>query len=232
MSTRRIVVVGGGAAGVFAAIACAEAHRLRGYGHRERRSAAFQGPHLRRRPLQRHPRLLRRARARRALSARRAGAARAVQRFQAARHRRVVRGARRASSRPSPTGACSRSATPPQTIIDCLLRRGQAAGVKLGPNCGVEARRPAPGRRIRADARATARRLSAIGLLLATGGCRAPAAGTAGGRRSATPSNRRCRRCSRFTSRRRGCASWQGFRSRRWKSSVPAAGCASAGRCW
>ncbi len=62
------------------------------------------------------------------------------------------------------------------TVIDCLLRAAAAAGVRLRPGCGVEAvtRHPEGGFEV---ALARGERLVCGRLLLATGGCRTAAAG-------------------------------------------------------
>ena len=62
------------------------------------------------------------------------------------------------------------------TVVDCLLRASAAAGVKLRPGCGVEAaaRRPEGGFELTL---ARGERLICDRLLLATGGCRTAAAG-------------------------------------------------------
>src|SRR5206468_9745084 len=62
-----------------------------------------------------------------------------------------------------------------QTVIDCLLREAVAAGVKLRTNCGLSwARRAKVGFELGLSNSET---LTCDRLLLATGGCRGPAAG-------------------------------------------------------
>ncbi|MEY2408029.1 MAG: hypothetical protein QOF48_699 [Verrucomicrobiota bacterium] len=63
-----------------------------------------------------------------------------------------------------------------QTIIDCLLNSARSAGVKLRTHCGLEhaARKPGGGFELRIGDGETA---GCNRLLLATGGCRAPALG-------------------------------------------------------
>lgn len=63
-----------------------------------------------------------------------------------------------------------------QTIIDCFLREARLAGIQLRCNSGVErvARRPEGGFEVMLSSAET---LTCDRLLLATGGCRAPAAG-------------------------------------------------------
>jgi predicted Rossmann fold flavoprotein len=63
-----------------------------------------------------------------------------------------------------------------QTVIDCLMREAVAAGVKLRARCGVErvVRRPEGGFEL---ALSNGEKLACDRLLLATGGCRTPALG-------------------------------------------------------
>ena len=63
-----------------------------------------------------------------------------------------------------------------QTIIDCLLGEARAAGVELIANRGLDARHPPRRGRFRAGLR-HGEPLRCDRLLLATGGCRVPAAG-------------------------------------------------------
>jgi hypothetical protein len=71
-----------------------------------------------------------------------------------------------------------------QTIVDCLLQAAQRAGVKLRPNCAVHAaKKSAEGRfevAIGPGPRTPGETIFADRLLLATGGCRAAAAGELG----------------------------------------------------
>ncbi len=184
MNVRRIIVVGGGAAGFFAAITCAEADpdaeviilergpqflskvRISGGGRCNVTHACFEPREL----TTRFPR------GERALIA-------PFQRFQARDTvawfaRRGVELKVEADGRMFPTTDSS------QTIIDCLLQAANAAGVKLRPNAGVAdvVRVPRGGFEVQlesgpAAAGATGERLVADRLLLATGGCRAAVAG-------------------------------------------------------
>jgi len=63
-----------------------------------------------------------------------------------------------------------------QTIIDCLLNAARRAGIQMKTNCGVESavRRPEGGFEITVS---NGEQLSCEKLLLATGGCRTPALG-------------------------------------------------------
>lgn len=65
-----------------------------------------------------------------------------------------------------------------QSIVDCLLRAAQSAGVSLRLNAGVErVRRTADGLELLVNERGNSRLIRCDRLLLATGGCRAAAAG-------------------------------------------------------
>jgi predicted Rossmann fold flavoprotein len=66
-----------------------------------------------------------------------------------------------------------------QTIIDCLLNSARRAGIKLKTNCGVETASKKPGGGF-AITLTNGEHLSCDKLLLATGGCRTPALGQLG----------------------------------------------------
>jgi predicted Rossmann fold flavoprotein len=176
MSSQRVVVAGGGAAGVFAAIACAEAApeaelmllekgpqflskvRISGGGRCNVTHACFDAREL-------------------AAHYPRGGQALigAFERFQASDtvawfESRGVRLKTESDGRMFPVTDSS------QTVMDCLLRAAEAAGVKLTPNCGLDdaTKCPAGGFDLKLSNGAT---LACDRLLLATGGCRAPAMG-------------------------------------------------------
>ena len=190
MSPRRIVIAGGGAAGFFAAITCAEAApdaevtllekgaqflskvKISGGGRCNVTHACFDARAL----------SLRYPRGGRALLA-------PFKQFQAGDtvawfESRGVKLKTEADGRMFPASDSS------QTIIDCLTNAAKAAGVKLRLNAGVE-RWPLGGRRPHCPARTRRREacptfelsladgetISCDYLLLATGGCRAAAAG-------------------------------------------------------
>ena len=175
MSTRRIVIVGGGAAGFFAAINCAEnapgaevillektAHflskvRISGGGRCNVTHACFDEREL----TARYPR------GERALIA-------PFHRFQASDtvawfESHGVKLKTESDGRIFPTTDSS------QTIIDCLLREARAAGVKLFTDRGVE-RVNKTGERFELTL-SNGESLSCDRLLLAIGGCRTPALG-------------------------------------------------------
>jgi predicted Rossmann fold flavoprotein len=116
-----------------------------------------------------------------------------------------------------------------ETIVNCLLNAAQKAGVKLRLNCAVESVAK------NADGKfeltlAGGEKISCDKLLLATGGCRAAAAGQLAVSlghtlESPVPS------LFTFKSNRRGCARSRAFRWTR-KFPFPPQNCASAGRCW
>ncbi len=176
MSSRRIVVAGGGAAGFFAAIACAEAApgaevlllekgpqflakvRISGGGRCNVTHACFDA----RDTTTRYPR------GERALIG-------AFQRFQASDTVAWFE-SRGVKLKVEPDGRMFPTSDSSQTIIDCLLRAARAAGVECVTHRGVErATRRAPGgfdlTLSNGETQACDR------LLLATGGCRAPALG-------------------------------------------------------
>jgi len=180
MSSRRIVIVGGGAAGFFGAITCAEAMpeaevtvlekgpqflskvRISGGGRCNVTHACFDGREM----TTRFPR------GERALIA-------PFQRFQARDtvewfESRGVKLKVESDGRMFPTTDKS------QTIIDCLLKAAKAAGVKMRLNSGVErvARKESGEFELTLAARAgSGERIVCDRLLLATGGCRSAALG-------------------------------------------------------
>jgi predicted Rossmann fold flavoprotein len=170
------VLVGGGAAGFFAAIACAESMpdasvtvlergaqflgkvRISGGGRCNVTHACFDAPEF----TARFPR------GRRALLG-------PIQVFQASDtvawfESRGVRLKTEGDGRMFPVSDSS------QTIVDCLMRAATTAGVKLVANCGVTgvARQPGGGFQLTL---ANGESLECDRLLLATGGCRAVSAG-------------------------------------------------------
>ncbi len=173
---RRVVIVGGGAAGFFAAINCAElatdtevvilektAHllskvRISGGGRCNVTHSCFE------------PRTLtgRYPRGERALTGpfSKFQPLDTIEWFEA----RGVRLKTEADGRMFPTTDSSR------TIIDCLVRAAESASVRIVPNCSVE------GAKLRDDGRfeltlSNGEQMTADRLLLATGGCRGSAAG-------------------------------------------------------
>lgn len=203
MSSRRIIVVGGGAAGVFAAVTCAEAApdaevtvlekspqflakvRISGGGRCNVTHACFDPREF----ATRYPR------GGQALigAFRRFAAGDTVAWF-------AARGVRLKTERDGRMFPVTDSS---QTIIDCLLSAARAAGVRLRANCGVESvakladgrfevmlSEPVPAAKANADPHsgsapksmdegkvAAGEKLHADRLLLATGGCRAAAMG-------------------------------------------------------
>ncbi len=176
MNPERIVIVGGGAAGFFAALACAEVRRdaellilektarflskvqISGGGRCNVTHACFDTRAL----AARYPR------GERALIA-------PFKQFQAADtvawfERHGVKLKTEGDGRIFPTTDSS------QTIVDCLLQAASRAGVKLKAGCGVEgaAHKPAGGFELTLSGGET---LSCDKLLLALGGCRTPAQG-------------------------------------------------------
>ena len=174
MSSRKVIIVGGGAAGFFSAITCAEAARdadvtlleksgqflskvrISGGGRCNVTHACFDGREL----SARFPR------GERALIA-------PFQRFQASDtvawfQSRGVKLKTESDGRMFPITDSS------QTIIECLVRAAEAAGVKLICNRGVKAvtRRKDGGFELTVSNNET---LACDRLLLATGGCRTPA---------------------------------------------------------
>jgi predicted Rossmann fold flavoprotein len=176
MSARRVIVVGGGAAGFFAAVTCAEARpeaeltvlergpqclakvRISGGGRCNVTHACFEAREL----AAYYPR------GERALRGP----------FGVFQPRDTMawfegRGVRLVTQ---PDGCVFPLSDSSQTIIDCFLEAAQAASVRVRTHCGVEriARRADGGFEL---ALATGETLACDRLLLATGGCRAAAAG-------------------------------------------------------
>jgi len=176
MGVRRVVVVGGGAAGVFAAIACAEAApafevtviekgasllskvRISGGGRCNVTHACFDAREL-------------------AGSYPRGGRA-LLGPFGVFQPRDTVAWfeARGVPLKTEPDGRVFPVSDSSGTVINCLLRAAAAAGVRLRLSCGVEAvnRRPEGGFELTLAGGET---LACDRLILATGGCRTPAAG-------------------------------------------------------
>jgi predicted Rossmann fold flavoprotein len=176
MNPERIVIVGGGAAGFFAALACAELRReaeiiilektsqflskvkISGGGRCNVTHACFDAREL----TTRYPR------GERALIA-------PFQQFQAADtvvwfEQRGVKLKTEGDGRMFPTTDSS------QTIIDCLLAAAQKAGIKLKANCGAESvtKKSGGGFELKLS---NGEDLACDKLLLAIGGCRTPALG-------------------------------------------------------
>ncbi len=176
MGTRRVVVVGGGAAGIFGAIACAEAApasqvtviekgaallskvRISGGGRCNVTHACFDAREL----------ALRYPRGGRAL----------LGPFGVFQPRDTVAWfeARGVPLKTEADGRVFPVSDSSGTVVDCLLRAAVAAGVRLRPSCGVEAvtRRAGGGFELTLP---RVERLVCDRLLLATGGCRTAAAG-------------------------------------------------------
>jgi predicted Rossmann fold flavoprotein len=176
MSSRHVVVAGGGAAGFFAAITCAQAApdaevtllekgpeclskvRISGGGRCNVTHACFETREL----AAHYPR----------------GEQALIGPFNAFQPRDTVAWfeARGVPLKTEPDGRMFPTTDSSQTIIDCLLREAGAAGVKLVLNRGAESvtRRPEGGFALQLSYGET---LDCDRLLLATGGCRAPAPG-------------------------------------------------------
>jgi len=180
MNPERIVIVGGGAAGFFAALTCAEARpdaeifilektaqflskvKISGGGRCNVTHACFDAREL----TTRYPR------GERALIA-------PFQHFQAADtvawfEQRGVKLKTEEDGRMFPTTDSS------QTIIDCLMRAANEAGIKLKTNCSVENIVKKPDGRFEitlADKSSAGEKILCDKLLLAIGGCRTPALG-------------------------------------------------------
>ena len=176
MNPERIVIVGGGAAGFFAALACAELRRdaeililektsqflskvkISGGGRCIVTHACFDAREI----TTRYPR------GERALIA-------PFRQFQAADtvawfEQRGVKLKTEADGRMFPVTDSS------QTVIDCLIQAASEAGVKLKTNCGVESiiKKPGGGFELTLS---NGEKLACDKLLLAIGGCRTPALG-------------------------------------------------------
>src|SRR5260221_9845964 len=176
MNSQRVMVVGGGAGGFFAAITCAEGMpqaevtileksaqfvskvRISGGGRCNVTHACFDAREF----TTRFPR------GERALIG-------PFQRFQA-RDTVAWFEARGVKLKTESDGRMFPVTDSSQTIIDCLVNAAKAAGVKLLPNCGVQsaARKPTGGFVLKLS---NAETISCDRLLLATGGCRTPALG-------------------------------------------------------
>lgn len=178
METERVIVVGGGAAGFFAAIACAEAApgnevillergrefltkvRISGGGRCNVTHACFDPREFATRFPRGGPALIG-----------------SFQRFQARDtvtwfEQHGVKLKTEDDGRMFPITDTS------QSIVDCLLRAAQSAGVSLRLNAGVErVRRTADGLELLVNERGNSTLIRCDRLLLATGGCRAAAAG-------------------------------------------------------
>ena len=179
MNSKRIVIAGGGAAGFFAALACAETApdaeifllekspqflskvKISGGGRCNVTHADFDPREFARR----YPR------GERALIS-------AFGKFQARDtvawfESRDVKLKVESDGRMFPTTDSS------QTIIDCLLNSARRAGIKLKSNCGVETASKKPGGGFEISL-SNGEHLACDKLLLATGGCRTPALGQLG----------------------------------------------------
>lgn len=176
MKTERIVIAGGGAAGFFAAITCAEAApdaevlvlektaqflakvKISGGGRCNVTHACFDPREFARRyPRGEHA----------LISTLGKFSARDTVNWFAARG---VELKTEADGRMFPTTDSS------QTIVDCLLRAAETAGVKLKPNCGIESASKKNGGGFELKL-STGETLACDKLLLATGGCRTAALG-------------------------------------------------------
>ncbi len=176
MSCRQVVVVGGGAAGFFAAITCAEAApgvevtvlekgpqflskvRISGGGRCNVTHACFDAREL----AAHYPR----------------GGQELIAPFKAFQPSDTVEWfeSRGVTLKTEKDGRMFPATDSSQTIIDCLVGAAKAAGVRLVPNCGVESakRRPAGGFELGLS---DGTKLECERLLLAMGGCRVPALG-------------------------------------------------------
>lgn len=174
----KVVVVGGGAAGFFGAITCAEALQGRGIVTLLERGAhflqkvkisgggrcnvthsCFEPKELAKRYPRGGPALIG-----------------AFHRFQAADTVKWFE-ARGVVLKTEADGRMFPSTDQSQTIINCLTQAAQDAGVKLRTNCGVDRaeKQPAGGFKLMLS---TGETIFCDALLLATGGCRAAAAGS------------------------------------------------------
>jgi len=179
--SRNVVIIGGGAAGFFGAITCAEALagrgsvtilergaqclqkvKISGGGRCNVTHSCFDPKELAKRYPRGGPALIG-----------------AFHRFQAADTVKWFE-ARGVVLKTEADGRMFPTTDQSQTIINCLTRAAQDAGVKLRTNCGVERveKQPAGGFRLTLSTGETA---LCDALLLATGGCRAAAAGSLAG---------------------------------------------------
>ncbi len=176
MSSQRIIIVGGGAAGFFAAIACAEASpnatvmllekgthfltkvRISGGGRCNVTHSCFDAREL----STRYPR----------------GARSLISIFQRFQPRDTIEwfAARGVALKLEADGRMFPTTDNSQTIIDCLVNAAHASGVELRTNCGMNSakRRDGGGFDVTLSNGET---LACDRLLLATGGCRAVVAG-------------------------------------------------------
>lgn len=176
MSSQRIIIVGGGAAGFFAAIACAEASpkatvmllekgthfltkvRISGGGRCNVTHSCFDAREL----STRYPR----------------GARALISIFQRFQPRDTIEwfAARGVALKLEADGRMFPTTDNSQTIIDCLVNAAHASGVELRTNCGMDSakRRDGGGFDVTLSNGET---LACDRLLLATGGCRAAVAG-------------------------------------------------------
>ena len=176
MSSQRIIIVGGGAAGFFAAIACAEASpkatvmllekgthfltkvRISGGGRCNVTHSCFDAREL----STRYPR----------------GARALISIFQRFQPRDTIEwfAARGVALKLEADGRMFPTTDNSQTIIDCLVNAAHASGVELRTNCGMNSakRRDGDGFDVTLSNGET---LACDRLLLATGGCRAAVAG-------------------------------------------------------
>lgn len=176
MNSERIVIVGGGAAGFFAAIACGESRRgaeilllektsqflskvkISGGGRCNVTHADFDAREFSRR----FPR------GERALIS-------AFGKFQASDTVAWFE-SRSVKLKAEPDGRMFPTTDSSQTIIDCLLGEARKAGIKLETNCGVERAIKKSGGGFELEI-SNGEKLTCDKLLLAIGGCRTPALG-------------------------------------------------------
>ena len=176
MNSERIVIVGGGAAGFFAAIACGESRRdaeilllektsqflskvkISGGGRCNVTHADFDAREFSRR----FPR------GERALIS-------AFGKFQASDTVAWFE-SRSVKLKAEPDGRMFPTTDSSQTIIDCLLGEARKAGIKLETNCGVERAIKKSGGGFELEL-SNGEKLTCDKLLLAIGGCRTPALG-------------------------------------------------------
>lgn len=176
MNSRRVIVVGGGAAGFFAAITCAEATRdaevillekgplflskvrISGGGRCNVTHACFDAREF----TTRYPR------GERALLS-------PFMKFQAS-DTVAWFGSRGVKLKTESDGRMFPVTDSSQTIIDCLMRAAKEAGVKLRTNCGVERVTKLTGGRFELSL-SNSEPMVCDRLLLATGGCRTAVAG-------------------------------------------------------
>lgn len=176
MSSQRIIIVGGGAAGFFAAIACAEASpdatvmllekgthfltkvRISGGGRCNVTHSCFDAREL----STRYPR----------------GARALISIFQRFQPRDTIEwfAARGVALKLEADGRMFPTTDNSQTIIDCLVNAAHASGVELRTNCGMDSAKRWDGGGFDVTL-SNGETLACDRLLLATGGCRAAVAG-------------------------------------------------------